>query len=113
MLVRAAGADRAGGGRVGSRRPVHPRSGDCPWPWGGIGDAGQGNAGPVGQERDPRPFRSGSGGRCTRHAGGAQRSEEHTSELQSLMRISYAAFCLKNTYTVTSTSTTKISIKNV
>src|SRR3546814_2924242 len=27
------------------------------------------------------------------HAG--QRSEEHTSELQSLMRISYAVFCLK------------------
>src|SRR3546814_5068897 len=28
---------------------------------------------------------------------GAQaRSEEHTSELQSLMRISYAVFCLKN-----------------
>src|SRR3546814_1973830 len=27
------------------------------------------------------------------HAGG--RSEEHTSELQSLMRISYAVFCLK------------------
>src|SRR3546814_9438081 len=25
----------------------------------------------------------------------APRSEEHTSELQSLMRISYAAFCLK------------------
>src|SRR3546814_2773824 len=32
------------------------------------------------------------------HAGGIQRvirSEEHTSELQSLMRISYAVFCLK------------------
>src|SRR3546814_7746844 len=32
------------------------------------------------------------------------RSEEHTSELQSLMRISYAVFCLKkkkNTYTNT------------
>src|SRR3546814_2522230 len=29
----------------------------------------------------------------TLHAGG--RSEEHTSELQSLMRISYAVFCLK------------------
>src|SRR3546814_8305590 len=30
------------------------------------------------------------------------RSEEHTSELQSLMRISYAVFCLKkkNNYTV-------------
>src|SRR3546814_9586911 len=35
-----------------------------------------------------------------REAGGAlvigvRRSEEHTSELQSLMRISYAVFCLK------------------
>src|SRR3546814_8367176 len=29
-----------------------------------------------------------------RRAGGA-RSEEHTSDLQSLMRISYAVFCLK------------------
>src|SRR3546814_8889461 len=28
--------------------------------------------------------------------GSAGRSEEHTSELQSLMRISYAVFCLKN-----------------
>src|SRR3546814_2144294 len=28
---------------------------------------------------------------------GKARSEEHTSELQSLMRISYAVFCLKNT----------------
>src|SRR3546814_9694073 len=31
--------------------------------------------------------------RVTRHAD--LRSEEHTSELQSLMRISYAVFCLK------------------
>src|SRR3546814_4794932 len=30
-----------------------------------------------------------------RLAHGAGRSEEHTSELQSLMRISYAVFCLK------------------
>src|SRR3546814_1812923 len=29
------------------------------------------------------------------HMVGAERSEEHTSELQSLMRISYAVFCLK------------------
>src|SRR3546814_2503050 len=28
-------------------------------------------------------------------AGAPSRSEEHTSELQSLMRISYAVFCLK------------------
>src|SRR3546814_9629862 len=31
-----------------------------------------------------------------RGADGGPRSEEHTSELQSLMRISYAVFCLKN-----------------
>src|SRR3546814_5529730 len=30
---------------------------------------------------------------------GAARSEEHTSELQSLMRISYAVFCLKKKIT--------------
>src|SRR3546814_1678043 len=30
---------------------------------------------------------------------GFYRSEEHTSELQSLMRISYAVFCLKKKYT--------------
>src|SRR3546814_8475062 len=30
-----------------------------------------------------------------RDSGRAGRSEEHTSELQSLMRISYAVFCLK------------------
>src|SRR3546814_7036161 len=30
-----------------------------------------------------------------RSDGGTDRSEEHTSELQSLMRISYAVFCLK------------------
>src|SRR3546814_2279888 len=39
--------------------------------------------GPTGRQAD------GAGGR--RH----RRSEEHTSELQSLMRISYAVFCLK------------------
>src|SRR3546814_10031328 len=31
-----------------------------------------------------------------------QRSEEHTSELQSLMRISYAVFCLKKKYAMIS-----------
>src|SRR3546814_7032324 len=31
----------------------------------------------------------------------AIRSEEHTSELQSLMRISYAVFCLKKKMTIT------------
>src|SRR3546814_5457779 len=52
-----------------------------------------------------RPARHAAHGRpvhrfCARHGSGrlplcAARSEEHTSELQSLMRISYAVFCLK------------------
>src|SRR3546814_5308452 len=38
--------------------------------------------------------------------GRAWRSEEHTSELQSLMRISYAVFCLKKQKTHLNTFTT-------
>src|SRR3546814_3804936 len=41
----------------------------------------------------PRPAREARAASCC-CCGGA-RSEEHTSELQSLMRISYAVFCLK------------------
>src|SRR3546814_7561845 len=37
------------------------------------------------------------------------RSEEHTSELQSLMRISYAVFCLKKK-TTTPVSTNKLPV---
>src|SRR3546814_4815558 len=42
--------------------------------------------------------------------GRRQRSEEHTSELQSLMRISYAVFCLKKKKTTTTSYTHKINI---
>src|SRR3546814_9172030 len=43
--------------------------------------------------RDLRPL----GRKTLDHTvGGIARSEEHTSELQSLMRISYAVFCLKH-----------------
>src|SRR3546814_2307448 len=38
-----------------------------------------------------------------RQAIGEVRSEEHTSQLQSLMRISYAVFCLKETNSSTET----------
>src|SRR3546814_10888745 len=48
--------------------------------------------------RAPRP-------RFTWNASASARSEEHTSELQSLMRISYAVFCFKkktqNNYKIT------------
>src|SRR3546814_6202627 len=38
--------------------------------------------------------------------GNTSRSEEHTSELQSLMRISYAVFCLKkNNHNIITTTT--------
>src|SRR3546814_3129517 len=46
----------------------------------------------VGRGRSRRPLRL----RRTRHfVHFCPRSEEHTSELQSLMRISYAVFCMK------------------
>src|SRR3546814_7082787 len=37
----------------------------------------------------------------------ARRSEEHTSELQSLMRISYAVFCLKKNKSITTNTEQK------
>src|SRR3546814_3471742 len=42
-----------------------------------------------------RMAETGRRGRSPRRAPAPARSEEHTSELQSLMRISYAVFCLK------------------
>src|SRR3546814_4709015 len=51
------------------------------------GDVVGGNAHAFGVRLDPRIAR------CGIELGA--RSEEHTSELQSLMRISYAVFCLK------------------
>src|SRR3546814_10605439 len=44
-------------------------------------------------------------GRTLPSSSGSQRSEEHTSETQSLMRISYAVFCLKKKIRGTQTST--------
>src|SRR3546814_10753097 len=43
-------------------------------------------------------------------AGDADRSEEHTSELQSLMRISYAVFCLKKKISKKTTTDNKTHI---
>src|SRR3546814_2388215 len=48
--------------------------------WRRAGRGGENAERPQRQRRSPR----------------GRRSEEHTSELQSLMRISYAVFCLKN-----------------
>src|SRR3546814_1614474 len=46
------------------------------------------------RQRQPRQRRSTA-------QGAGDRSEEHTSELQSLMRISYAVFCLKKKRKIT------------
>src|SRR3546814_2583381 len=54
-------------------------------------EVGEGGGGAVkGLERHARRWH-----RRVREGKVAARSEEHTSELQSLMRISYAVFCLK------------------
>src|SRR3546814_5052494 len=54
---------------------------------------------PIGDAADRVQLQMAVAGNVLEHAGDAQlalfRSEEHTSELQSLMRISYAVFCLK------------------
>src|SRR3546814_9063513 len=58
---------------------------------------------PLRRRRAAPTYAAGLSGECSegllqeplRVAAGYNRSEEHTSELQSLMRISYAVFCLK------------------
>src|SRR3546814_5553681 len=52
--------------------------------------AGGAETGPDGEAESARPAPPGRTGLPL-----PRRSEEHTSELQSLMRISYAVFCLK------------------
>src|SRR3546814_10180334 len=71
-------ADAAAGRRSGREEPPLP---------GRDRRLGQAHVGP---DRRPAGLLA-PGTQCV-----APRSEEHTSELQSLMRISYAVFCLKN-----------------
>src|SRR3546814_4431335 len=58
---------------------------------------------------DPRDARRLSG----REDAQPPRSEEHTSELQSLMRISYAVFCLKKKKKDRNIVHTKVTIDNI
>src|SRR3546814_3968265 len=91
--------EHAGGQRQG-------RAGAADRAVGGGGDHARARrrqpAGAAGQAQPFLPVRApGTAGRDAGDAAGsdrgaqAPRSEEHTSELQSLMRISYAVFCLK------------------
>src|SRR3546814_3440529 len=60
-----------------------------------LGTARIGNQGGVSQARLQRSKRRGNRPHRGSQKDKIGRSEEHTSELQSLMRISYAVFCLK------------------
>src|SRR3546814_7386186 len=62
---------------------------------------------PCGAAVDQCPEAAGLSPGARGAAGEAARSEEHTSELQSLMRISYAVFCLKKKNTHTRIASTK------
>src|SRR3546814_6323940 len=63
---------------------------------GAVGAAAEPLVGELGEPAlDQVHPRAVGGGEVEREPGVALRSEEHTSELQSLMRISYAVFCLK------------------
>src|SRR3546814_7532296 len=77
---------RRGDGRQDDRKPAG--YGDC------AGDAGRNQARHIGIGF-PRPGTGDEEENEGRDGGPSDRSEEHTSELQSLMRISYAVFCLK------------------
>src|SRR3546814_9213870 len=73
-----------------------PRS--LPFPWALCPSPPHSRNGCAHADRADPPGRSARVPRRRTRGGGrqhVQRSEEHTSELQSLMRISYAVFCLK------------------
>src|SRR3546814_9173471 len=88
-------------------------------------DIGRRHIGKTGQARRDQPrehARILSGGLCQHHRGigrqiamarVARRSEEHTSELQSLMRISYAVFCLKKKKTKKATTPNNYILNHV
>src|SRR3546814_3760186 len=91
-LVRSGdAAERGAGGRGGRGGGFAARAGAAPGrSGGGVQDQ---------RQRSDRGAGTPTGCPACRARGGcrtpAGRSEEHTSELQSLMRISYAVFCLK------------------
>src|SRR3546814_8762128 len=91
---------------IGPEGPLAGPSPTCQLRWSSSSPTG------VGDERRPLRITARLGGLCKdfrvrRLYESVKRSEEHTSELQSLMRISYAVFCLKKKKTKTSPNSTK------
>src|SRR3546814_8209353 len=85
-------------GASGRRRPIRRRDADDE-SRAGVGlfhlDGAAVNANDLPHDRQPQPGASGAAAAGVVEPGEAFRSEEHTSGLQSLMRISYAVFCLQ------------------
>src|SRR3546814_10585456 len=98
------------------RRPPRSTRTDTLFPYTTLFRSRRGDDG----EDHPERHRSEHHDRHDEHGGQGQddreRSEEHTSELQSLMRISYAVFCLKKKKTtkiiLKQTTNSKKKIKN-
>src|SRR3546814_3630599 len=99
-------------------RSHHPARGRGADGRGGAGPGGRGRGPPVVHEAGARPrpaivrLQHDSPAR-TGSARQRLRSEEHTSELQSLMRISYAVFCLKKKKIKTTCQTKNVQIHNM
>src|SRR3546814_5218116 len=101
MLARSTGGTRpacfqsaAGAGRTASER----KSSELSWVIGTSMRSGWPNADTMRECPKPAAYEV---EHASNAAASAPRSEEHTSELQSLMRISYAVFCLKKKKTTT------------
>src|SRR3546814_9359911 len=77
-----------------SNRPQRQRAGDDP-------RQGYSDLLHLPAHREDEPGRAAEPHLAPHGARSASRSEEHTSELQSLMRISYAVFCLKKKKKIT------------
>src|SRR3546814_7892725 len=98
---------------LGERLPFHPPATTClryPAPTYTSGCAALRRSARLGLEHQAGAVHAEAlalGGRAVvEHMAEVGRSEEHTSELQSLMRISYAVFCLKK-----KKNTTRISLQ--
>src|SRR3546814_3915902 len=92
-----------------SQRGARPRGRTARSPrWGGTSDDGAPRSAGAGGGPGSAGWRRATTRRwCARRA----RSEEHTSELQSLMRISYAVFCLKKKKKIMNNRTALITNK--
>src|SRR3546814_10405511 len=97
-----AGQEGLGDGRLMEARAQRAGGGDQGLAVGHLGGAFAAFAGALRQRFHEQRVRQRTGARVgigldDREGRRRQRSEEHTSELPSLMRISYAVFCFKTT----------------